>query len=258
MVVPVTYGGGRQERHHRRELLGPAHPAERNAADDALFDVARRLALAQRRLCRELDDAVGAGVAGGDAVDQDVVRRQLGRQRLGDGGHRGTQRVGQHQPLDRLLHRDRRHVDDAAAAALLHVRDGGAAEPNDAQQQRIDRLSPRRLVQRHERAGRRTAAVGDEDVEAPEFLHRRRDRAADVLGLSQVGLDDEHLAAGRLDRRGRVAKRLAAARADGDASAVAGERQRGGAAEPLARRTDERDALALSGLGVVQSYFLWK
>ena len=98
-----------------------------------------------------------------------------------------------------------------------------------------------RFVQRHEGARRRTAAVGDEDVEPAERLDGRLDGPRHVFGPPQVGLDREHLAAGRLDRRRGRRQRGAAARADRHAHAVARQRLGGRPPEALAGRADQGD-----------------
>ena len=187
------------------------------------------------------------------------------RQRLGERRHRRAQRVRQHEPFDRLLHRNRRDVDDAAAAARLHVRNRAAAQPDDAEEQRVDGVDPRALVQRHERAGRRAAGVGDEDVEAAE-ASRRSSRSTRVTSSARrrSAWIAQHLAAGRLDRGGgRGQRRRRRARRSRRARRRAPAPRRTPARGPCWRRRRERPAApdsASSRLGwpLELRYFLWK
>ena len=121
---------------------------------------------------RHLVEDRGAGRGRRDAVDRDVVARQLLAERFGqrdDAGLRG--RIG-HRVRIALLAGDRGDVDDAAVVLRDHQRHDGAAAIELAVEIDAHHLVPgadRILPGRHVRPG--DAGVVDQDVDAAERLH---------------------------------------------------------------------------------------
>ena len=79
--------------------------------------------------------------SGRDAVDADVQRRELLRERLGQADLGGLDGVVGHAAA-RLAAPDRRDHDDRAAAALLHVRHGQPRGANRRKQRLVERRLP--------------------------------------------------------------------------------------------------------------------
>ena len=111
-------------------------------------------------------------------VDADVQRRELDgevpRQRL----ERGLRRADDDVVRRHEVGADRRDVDDAAAASLLHQRRRGAGAPEAALDVGVEasaRTPPRRRPRRDQPAGR---GVVDEDVEVAEASPRSRRTSA--------------------------------------------------------------------------------
>ena len=82
--------------------------------------------------------------SGRDAVDADVRRRELLRQRLGQADLGSLDRVVGHASA-RLAALDRRDHDDRAAAALLHVRHRQARRADRRKQRFVERRLPLRV-----------------------------------------------------------------------------------------------------------------
>jgi hypothetical protein len=121
----------------------------------------------------ELAEALGAGVAREHVVHRDPVGGDLVRHRAGEPRDAGAQRVRQNEPLDRLLHRDRGHVHDAAPALLLHA---GKHEPVSSMTLSRRPSYALRQVARSwasKRPGRGAAGVRHQNVDAPEGLPGR-------------------------------------------------------------------------------------
>ena len=131
---------------------------------------------------------------------------------------------------------------DRAAAARLHRRHRRAHHPQRAEEQQVDRVLPRRVVERQRGAGGRAAAVGEQQIDAAEPLDRLRrprggcDRRCGRPRPSPrtVGAADEIRAAAAsidawlLDEIETSAPSRASASRDGEA-------------EPAARPADHRD-----------------
>src|SRR5206468_6579966 len=81
-----------------------------------------------------------------DRVDEDLVRRVLVGERLGQIDAGRARDAGRERARQRRLAANRRYVDDAAAAAALHVRDHEPAEPDGAHHLQVEVVLPGGLV----------------------------------------------------------------------------------------------------------------
>jgi hypothetical protein len=131
----------------------------------------------------------------GQRADVDVEAREL----LG-GGLREADDAGLGRSVVRLaevahLADDRGHVDDAAAAALDEVREGGVRAVEDAAEVGGDDLLP--LLDGHAADGAVAvdAGVVDEDVEPAELLDGRLDQGSALVRVSDAGVDRQSGAA---------------------------------------------------------------
>jgi hypothetical protein len=173
-------------------------------------------------------------------VDQDIVRRALAGQHLGEREPGGTRDRGRRAAAARRLGADVEHVDDAAPAPLLHLRPGEPSEPDRTEQLEIEILLHHLVGQRLERRRVRGAGIVDHDVDLAERLHRLVIGALDVGCIRHVCRD-----AGDLDLRlaahggDRGIERLAAACHHGDVGAGGGELHRHGEADALAAAGDD-------------------
>jgi hypothetical protein len=102
-----------------------------------------------------------------------------------------------------------------------------------ARQNFVERRVDRRVVLRSGAAG-----VVVEYVESAEFICGRADRGLQTIGISNIGMDRDRSVAGQM--RGFLTCRRVDI-CDCDSSALAGEEDRGGAADPGAAVGDERD-----------------
>lgn len=139
-------------------------------------------------------------------------------------------------------------VQSDPAAALLHLGDRPADQPNGAHQRQIEGVLPGGVVEAVERSGRRTACVRHQHVYAAEMLRCRRDQSLDVLRPRHVDLQRQHLGSGiAYVGRGGLDAFLAAA-AHHHVRAFAAECGRDPLAEPGARcGNDTRVELIDSG-----------
>ena len=112
-----------------------------------------------------------------DAVDADVVARQLLRHRLGEADFGRFDGVVGH-PAARFAAPDRRDHDDRAAAAPPHVRHGQPRRADRRKQRLVERLLPLGVGRVDDAGAPGEPDVVDEDVEAAEGLDRSRDRRA--------------------------------------------------------------------------------
>jgi hypothetical protein len=85
--------------------------------------------------------------------------------------------------------------------------------------------------------GGRAAGVVVQDVEPAEMAGRGLDGARDAVGIGDIGRDRDRAIAGEM--RALLARRRIDL-GDRDAGALAGEQDRGGAADPGARAGDQR------------------
>jgi hypothetical protein len=138
---------------------------------------------------------------------------------------------------------DTAHVDDAAPAALDHLRRHGAADQERAGEVGGHHLLPFRLAELQRRLANVDAGVVDQDVDVAErgdgLLHHRRHRS--VIG--DVGFDGERPVAILRAHTVRRGLRLGVVPAgEDDVGPGAGERAGHRFAQPLAAAGDERHA----------------
>ena len=141
----------------------------------------------------------GADEAGRHHVAGDPVGPQLAGGGPGERDHAG---LGGAVVADRGAPAyppvDRGRVDDPAPAPSDHVRRGVLDAQEGAGEVSVEHQAPgvlRQVDQRRVQLGAEGAGVVHQDVQSPELLHRRRDRAAHVLGPPHVGAQDQRLAA---------------------------------------------------------------
>ena len=153
--------------------------------------VARWISSTARRWSRprrvELGDAPRGEPAGRQGVDAD--RRDLVDQTLDQAGEPGADRVRGDEAGDRLADRAGQDHQDGRVAALAEDRQGGADEPDRAQQGAVDRLRPGRLVEVREAPRRRPAGVDHEQVETAERGHGAGDGRGGAVRRGEVGGD---------------------------------------------------------------------
>ena len=118
--------------------------------------------------------------AGDDGVDRDLIASEFERRRLHQADDSPfRRRVG--GPVFRaVLPLGRGGQDDASAAALHHVRREGPDGVGRACQVDVDRDVPVRVLHLEQRMEALDARIGEQDVDAAEFLFasRRRPLAA--------------------------------------------------------------------------------
>ena len=135
-----------------------------------------------------------------DGVDEDLIGRQLQRQRFGqrdDAGLRHVVRQVARIPRPAAARHPVREVDDAAAAQPPHVRHGRArAQPRRAQIHR-HLLVPVVHVSSSNGRGRYIDAMLTRMSSRPERVDRLVDDPLAGVGLLQVGLEDQRAAAER-------------------------------------------------------------
>ena len=173
--------------------------------------------------------AVVAGrdrVVGRDAVEADLMLRQLQRHGAGEVEHPGLAGGVDGEVGRRARALDRRDVDDRPApAAADHDRHGHAGGDEHAHQVDLDVPAPAPLALLEERTPGDPAGVVDQDVDPPEFLVGRRHHRADLLALHYVGGNAERLAAHVADAPGGLLAARGLDVGDHHVGAVLGERQ---------------------------------
>ena len=108
------------------------------------------------------------------------------RHRLAHAHHAHAERVGENEVIQLLLDGRRRGVDDASAAALLHVGQRRADGGGVAVQAFLIAVRPVGLGQRLEGAGLRAGAMIDKAVDAAEVLRDLVDHRGDALVVEHV------------------------------------------------------------------------
>ena len=182
---------------------------------------------------------LGVYRAGRDGVDVDAELAELLRHRARHRQHRALARdVVQ---VVRAAHPDDRRgdVDDAPAALLPHLRhDRLRSEPHAAHVDRHELVPLRRrnLPEGPHRQRREHGRVVDEDVDAAEFVHRRRRELVAARFIRDVGAHEMAFHLGR-HRLAFVGIELR----DHHLRAFLRQAMRVGAAETLARAGDDRD-----------------
>ena len=169
-------------------------------------------------------------------IGQHVVFGALLRQHLGKGELRCAADRGRRAVGPGRLRADIEHGDDAAPAALLHLREDQAAKADLSEQLQVEIGLPHLVGDRFRRAARRLPGIVDKDVDLAEGRHRLVIGAPDVGGLGDVAADRDHLAARRagLDLRFRLGERALVARQDRDIGARGRVFLRNREAQPLA------------------------
>ena len=169
------------------------------------------------------------------------VRRQLLRERLGEGEPGGAAHRGRQGARARGLGAGVQDVDDPAASRLPH---GRHAEPHAADRREELQLEvglPGRVVDRVEPSGRRGAGVVDEDVDPPEPPERRGHEPLEVAGARDVSRHVQDRRTLRPERPGRLREARRVAPADRDGRPLGGEPPCGGEPEPVAAAGDDRN-----------------
>ena len=169
--------------------------------------------------------------------------RQIARHRLGQADLRRLRDVVA-RAAARLAPVHRRDHDDDAAAARAEVRERRARHAQRREQVAVQHRLQIRVVGGGEVARARSAHVVDDHVEPAVRTDGRVDDGGHAGGRRHIGRDADGRAVGtaarpRLTDRGVEVAGFA--RAEDDARALSGERERDSAAEPAARAGDEGD-----------------
>ena len=122
-----------------------------------------------------------------DAVDEDVVLRDLDRERLRERVARGAVDRRREERGVGVARVDGADVDDAAAARGAHVREHLAGAADQREELDVEVGDPVLVGERLEGAGVRAAGVVDEEVDPAERLGGARDEVPDLLGIGDVG-----------------------------------------------------------------------
>src|ERR671918_1343915 len=140
-----------------------ALPISRAPEGHALHDLALRLrrsdALGRAPLDEHPVPALSADAAWVHAGDEDVVRRALVGQRLGEVEEGGVGSAADHVVLHRLHASDTDDVDDAAAPASHQVREHLAGHADVAEELELPAVEPGLVGERQERAALRGAGI---------------------------------------------------------------------------------------------------
>ncbi|CAH2604874.1 protein of unknown function [Rhodovastum atsumiense] len=168
---------GREEHDATGDVLGPAEPSHRNAADDLL-----------QHFLRHRAHHVGVNIARGNGIDGDVVARAFLRQRLGEAVDAGFRRgVVDLAVLPRLaVHRA--DIDDATELAGAHAVPGQLGQVEAGAEIGVDHRVPgvaRELVH-----GGVTGDAGivDQDLDPADFGFDLLDRRGALLVIGDVEL----------------------------------------------------------------------
>src|SRR3990170_3836462 len=183
---------------------------------------------------------------GAHRVHGDVEPRQLLRRRLCETDHPrlggGVVRLAQVAHLTD----DGRHVYDAPAAALYHVRQRRVRAVEYAAQVGRDHLLP--LLDTHPADGTVAvdAGVVDQDVDAAELLDRGVDHALDVIRVGDSRLNSDRLLPLVLELCQQLLRLLLALEVvDHDLAAVVRQLAHDGAAEPAGATGDDGDLIVV-------------
>jgi hypothetical protein len=123
---------------------------------------------------------------GGEFTGQGLGEGHAGGAGDGGGGAAGAGGFGA----------DVEHVDDAAPAAVSHLRPGEAGEADGGEEFEVEVLLPDFVGDGFEGAGAGLAGVVDDDVDAAEAVHDIVIGALDVGGFGDIALDGEDAAFG--------------------------------------------------------------
>ena len=167
-----------------------------------------------------------------DRIHSDAMRAKLARHRPGESDNAGLARHVVDEARHHRTERARRHVDDAAPAALLHARDEGLRHQKATVE--IDREHAPPVFERHvvEGALRIDAGAVDEDVASAEFLLHVGGHSRDRFWRDHITLTCQRLGtAGRFDHLHGV--RAGRNVGDGDVHAILGQTFRKGLADAV-------------------------
>ena len=129
---------------------------------------------------------------------------------------------------------------------MRHRRPGATHQGDQVQFHQVAELL-RRGVQHL--AAHRAAGVVHQHVQPPESLDRLRDHPIDVVLPGDVGVDAQHVAAGRLHLGGRLLRPLGLQGGDDDLAAGGGELLGDHAAQAAGTTGDEGDFVLPEGHG---------
>ena len=209
ITVPVTYAARSEARNATtaRDLGGRAETPCRDLLEVAL---GRPVGAVDRA------EALGVDPPGRDRVDGDPVRAELPGERLQPADDAGPHGVREREVV-RAARAPRRTRSRRSGRGRSRAGGGGSGRRASTWEVRSSATasSTDSAVSAVAAAGRRAAAVQDEDVDAAERAHRRLDEALEVLGDRQVALDGE-----RADPLRLALQQLAAAREHRDVRAL--------------------------------------
>src|SRR5690349_17142494 len=233
----------REERDGGRELLRPAHAAERDFRHHLAHDLLRCALLALGTGLRELRDPLRRDESGADDIDGDALGGDLVRQGLRETEDAGPGGRGQDQTGQRLLGRDGCEADDPTPLQLAHERHGGASEMHGGQEVQLDGAVEGLGGLLAERGRGGTARIAEQDVEAPELMVHTRHQSRGLRLDSHIGDErrDGLAGFGRQLARGLVNRALVAA-VERDPCAFLRQRLRHPAADALGAAAHQRDA----------------
>src|SRR5579872_6526477 len=147
-----------------------------------------------------------------------------------------------HPPPGAGMVRDAGQPDDAAAAALDHLRRDRLGQDEGAIERDRQNLVPLLQIHLQERGLTPEPGIVDRDIDAAEFRNRGPDHRRNLVGLRHIGQERHCLAAGRADLLRRLLDdRPIAAAVDDNSGAVGGQRQGDRLADVLAGPCNDRD-----------------
>ena len=186
--------------------------------------------------------SIGVSVSPGHtAFTRMPWRPMVDRLRLGHEDHAALRRAVRDGPGAADQTPARRAVDDRAAPLFDHRRQHRARHQERALEARVHLRVPLVLVAPQRVVGHVDAGVVEQHIDPAERLERLERAAGAVLGVANVGPDEDGATARRLDLAGdRGAASLVATR-DRHAGAFAGERHRGRPADPGRPAGDQPD-----------------
>jgi len=228
-----------QVEHGRGDVLGPADAARRLQAAAALGQRGGHLLRGRAVQAEAAAEDRGGDEARHHRVDADAVPRQVGRAQLAEVQHRRLGGGIGHRRVAGGQRRDRRGVDDGAAATGLEVRQRVHRAAHHRAQQQVHRRVPafeRHLL--HAAALAAGAGVVEDDVQAAESGCGAVHRGLDLRRLGDVAMREFEPALEALLQRGASVVLDVGGkypRAFGD------EQFRGGQADARARAGDECD-----------------
>ena len=185
---------------------------------------------------------IGLDEANQHRIDQYVMRRAFVREHLGQRHAGSAGDRSRRASAARRLGADVEHIDDAAPAALLHLRPRQPRQPDGGEQLLVQVVLQEFVGQLFKRAGGRRAGIVHDDVDLAERLHYFVVGTLDVSGERHVALDADDTPAVRPDGLDRIVERFASARDNGDIGARGCKSRGNGEPDPFASAGDHRRA----------------